>query len=254
MIGFFAADYVVKARKDRLHKAQIAEILDLSGARNIKNWRTQVDFLRGHVHDNSVHMIDEAFYKLWRDQTLIAGAVLSYIKKKNPEPPHLECSTRSGLLSSLYKALGYKTRAVQIWKNNGDFSSHVYLEIQNPQTGAWEIQDPDHNVTWKNRRTGKRVPTSALIADFKAHHPCDAGGCGWRYMEKNKKRAVGLKPYDRMASIIDKSIDRRITFYGPDTKPETVYTFDGKTGTFCDVIGKNCKDGFIPVSAYKEVK
>lgn len=251
-VGFAARDTVADWRKERILSAQIQEILSLTKADEAADFHEKADGLRMLVTNNSQHRIDADFYKLWRDQTLIAGAVLDYMHGRRGELPHLECSARTGLLNHLYDAAGYRSRVIVLWAPDKNLASHTLLEVLNPETGRWEIEDPDHDVYWRNKKTMLRASAPDLIADPEAHEPCDPQGCGWAYMEAHKPRALILRPYLKIASLIDKPGDMRLTVYGEGVDPARSYTLNGETGTFCGLVQKNCRDGFMKVQDYKE--
>lgn len=57
---------------------------------------------------------------------------------------------------------------------------HVFVEVMNPSTGRWEIQDADYNVAYEDE-DGRRLGIADLIAapDFSKIYPVNAVAKGW---------------------------------------------------------------------------
>lgn len=252
-LGFSKAK---ELQKDRLYKEQIKELIKLSNVEKLTAFQERTDSLRTFIATNSSHNMDEEFYSIWRDQTAIANVVLAYIKGERKDLPHLECSTRTGLVASLYRELGYRTRGIVVFNTSDQLASHTLLEVQNPETKNWELQDTDYNIFWRHKESGKRASIIDLMKDPQMHEPCNnSKPCGWDDGEAGHKNAENLLNYLGIASIIDKQINRRLSVYAKDTDPENIYnTAQNGTGSFCDVWKKNCRQGFQTLQDYRELE
>jgi hypothetical protein len=208
----------------------------------------RVDAARDFVYRNSVHNMDSEFYSIWRDKDAVAAAVLDYATGKRAKPPHLECSTRSGLLGQIFRTLGYRVRAVVLFSPDENLVSHTMLEILNPHTGRWEIQGADNDTWWRSIGDGKRASVADIIAAPSRFEPCRAQTCGWENLPKDDPLRV-IRPYLKIASVIDYDSGARFTIYGADVDPQRVYSLNGRIGAFCQILAKNCRDGFAPASS-----
>jgi hypothetical protein len=47
---------------------------------------------------------------------------------------------------------------------NDDDADHTFLEVFNPETAAWEIEDADFDVFWVFRSTGRRASLEDLLS------------------------------------------------------------------------------------------
>jgi hypothetical protein len=43
--------------------------------------------------------------------------------------------------------------------------SHTFLEVNNPDSGHWEIQDPDYDIYYVYKATAARVSTSQILLE-----------------------------------------------------------------------------------------
>jgi hypothetical protein len=95
--------------------------------------------------------------------------------------PQLLCGNRAEAMQAILGDLGIRSRTIYVFsKYSGALMGHVYLEVMNPTTGSWEIQDPDYNVAYEYE-DGRRLGAAALIAgaDFSRIYPINATSRGW---------------------------------------------------------------------------
>ena len=63
-------------------------------------------------------------------------------------------------------ALGIRSRMVNVFTSDFDvLRSHTFLEAYNPDSGHWEIQDPDYDVYYVYKANAARVSTSQILLD-----------------------------------------------------------------------------------------
>lgn len=206
------------------------------------------DRARMFVNDHSTHNIDAAFFALWRAPERVATAVLAHAQGHLTEKPHLECSTRTHVLSGILRTLGFATRQVVLYDHTRQLASHTLLEVLNPQTQRWEIEDPDYDIYWRHKASGKRASITAVVAAPEQHEPCGRAQCGWDQPSSEGQTPEFLRPYLHLASIIDKERPRRVSFYHAEFDPAQQFTYAERTGTFCELLRKNCRDGFVPAT------
>lgn len=61
--------------------------------------------------------------------------------------------------------------------------NHTFLEVKNPDTNEWEIQDPDYNLIYKDLKTGKRLGVNDIVLKpLPSIVPCQSNDdCTWDY-------------------------------------------------------------------------
>ncbi len=249
MAGVLGLDYLKGVRDNAVYATQLAKIKEISKIKKIDDFHQRTDTLRNYINKNSRHDGDEEFYASWRDKTKLAQNFLDYIEKRRITKPPMECATRSALMGAILDSEGYRVRALDVYapREDNTLMSHALLDVYNPKTKAWETQDPEYNVYWKNVKTGKRASMIEGAID-KNIQPCNKNGCGWNLHTSNDNNTSKLKPFLTFVTAIDRTADERITFYAPKIDPKTVYDYNGK-GPYCSVLKKNCKDGFLESNA-----
>lgn len=131
------------------------------------------DIVRQFIWTNSVHRIDQEFYNHWNRHSVIADKMLDFVAGKRTEAPHMECSSRRDLMMAVMKRLGYRVRSVDRFAFDDQLHSHSFLEIYNPETQYWEIQDVDHNVFWMLTGEKRRAGIADIIrGNFDNVIPC----------------------------------------------------------------------------------
>jgi hypothetical protein len=228
-------------------EARIAEIYTLTGLVTINDFHEKIDLAREAVHNGSIHNANDEFYKNWKSDQIDEN-FLKYLKNELSQPPSMECTSRSGLLGRILRHAGYQVRDVVVYNVNNNLTSHTFIEVQNLSTGLWEAQDPDFNIYWRNISTGQRASYANVLSDFKAYEPCFMDGCGWEKLDRNQRSLERFRSDYKIASFIDRVKNERFSVHAADVKENTVYTYDGKTESFCDLISKNCRQGFTPAT------
>ena len=223
-------------------------MVEMSAAPKAASASEKFDTVRTFIHDHSVHIIDDEFYANWRDRMKMALLVYGHASKQLDDYPHMECSTRASLMRDMLKSLGYRTRSVVISAPSKNLASHTFLEAYNPDTKQWEVQDPDYDIYWGNPQTGTRASIIDVMNAPENFSPCGRDGvCAWNHTTREGTSAEILSLYLPIVTIIDKHAGERFTLYGHTVDPKATYTFNGKTGTFCETQKKNCKNGFSSV-------
>ncbi|RWX48234.1 hypothetical protein VU01_11693 [Candidatus Electrothrix marina] len=160
----------------------IASIRKYIESRSIASKTETIDFIRNWVHRNSVHENDPS-YDL-RD-AFNTPKVLSMLWKTHDakeDPVNLTCGPRAFAMQMILEGLKIRSRVIMIFTDNYDYcASHTFLEVFNPDTASWEIQDPDYNIYYVDEKTGKRSATLSLIfGDVNSFTPMSGKGKGWR--------------------------------------------------------------------------
>jgi hypothetical protein len=240
-----------KLKRDIVYERQVRTLLAASGAESKTDFHARADAVRIFVNDNSMHKMDKEFYAIWRDRTKVAGAVLDYSQGRAHQPAHLECSTRQDILHAMLESLGYRTRTVVLYKAAPDLPSHTFLEILNPQTQRWEVEDPAYDIYWRHRKSGARASIVDVMRNPKEFEPCGRKSCGWAQKSREGLKAKVLRPYFGIVTLIDRVRHVRVSLYAAGINPKAVYNDKkGAPAPFCALKPKECRDGFIPVGDY----
>ena len=252
--AYFCARYGMDKYKDYLSDREYAAKIDAINAHMFdplkENSRMTFDRIHAFVRDNSQYKMDEEFYAIWQDRMKVADAFLAGLEGKRADKPHMECSTRSNLLAALVEKEGYRTRNVVLYNPEDKLNNHRIIEILNPETQKWEAYDVTYDVYYRNKDTKERASTAEVGANPEKYETCKPSGkCGWNLVTDDGHKADKLKKYLNIITVNDKETGLRLTLHADDLAEDRVYTTgDNKTGTFCDLFAKNCRQGFVPYS------
>ncbi len=174
----------------------------------------KVDAARLLIQNNSIHKIDKEFYSYWGNIPLLTQMILFNASGSIDKKPHMECASRTAILYHLLKAMKIRARPVVVYTAKDVQDSHTFLEVYNPQTSKWEIQDADKNMYWIFKGTEQRASTEDLLsAPMKENFlPCNNdGACA--YNPANENRLISLFA---LASLIDFEADYNPLLVNPD--------------------------------------
>lgn len=246
--GRYALDKYYDGQADKRYAEKIAVIDSHIPEKSHPSFQDLAVHLHDFVQTNSQHKMDEEFYAAWPDRMKLADNFITGLEGKRPDKPHMECSTRSNILSALFQKRGYKVRNVVLYATDNNLASHRIIEVLNPETRAWEAYDVTYDVLYIEKDTKRRAGIIEVGANPSRFTPCNTKGrCGWSLVTPYGQKVSDLKSYLNLMSIDDPHNDFRGALYNPDVKHDAVYTpSKDTTGTFCELYEKNCKDGFTP--------
>jgi hypothetical protein len=233
----------------RLH-AVIVEIARSLPARTETDPSATFDEVRTYVNAHSRHLMDAEFASYADDPLAIAEEFLKTVSQKRSDPVHLECSRRTFVMRKILETLGYETREIDLYDNEDLGRQHTFLEVRNPVTRTWETQDPDYDLYWRDRTTTLRTALTLNASDLSEIEPCGRSECGWHIVAREGQRAMEIKALLDYMVVIG-SDARRYTVYSPRVELQATHTYREKFGNFCDVLGKNCRDGFVSIEEHK---
>lgn len=203
-----------------------------------------INTLRACVHANSVHNMDEEFYRDWRDPQKMADNLRAYQSGKTKDKPHFECSTRSTVLKALYEIYKIPAYDVIFAKYEKEYPEHVVIEAFNSDTKAWELHDPTYDIYFANKKeSGKPLTAMDLLSDTSGSDivPCTTpDNCGWD-VAYGQPGEDYLKAYWGLYRVKNMAADKWQPYYRPDrfdiSKPLEAY---GSIQTFCTAKPKYC--------------
>jgi len=140
-----------------------------------------LDAAREVVHANSVHAEGDAFVTVTDPFEIVERLCLA--AKGRAAPPSLLCGHRAQALQALLDGMGIRTRMVYLfsaWDGTDKLYGHALVEALDSLTGRWQVQDPDYNIAYENKR-GRRLSISEIVAkaDRGALIPINASSKGW---------------------------------------------------------------------------
>ena len=247
---WFAADWFHEQWMTRRTNAYVTDIITMLGLADTPDFHQQIDKVRIFINDNSIHKMDEAFWASHGNTAAFAAGVLAHAKRLSTEPVHMECSTRSNLMTRILDALDYETRIVAIFNSRTNLKSHSFLEVMNPETGRWETQDPDYDIYWRSKKSAERISLADMAEAIGEIEPCGRKSCGWNHVSREGIRAEKLIDYLDIISITAKQKSMRYALYTSRADLSTTYSKGPKQGAFCQVEAKRCKHGFFEITKY----
>lgn len=204
------------------------------------------DIVREFINGNSKHYMDKEFFDHWGKHDIIVQKMTAYVRGESDKPVHLECSSRGGAMELMLKSMDIKIRNINVWHHAQNFPAHTFLEVYDPQTKAWHVQDPGFDIFWKIKETGKRASAIELVKlGPDAVEPCHTETeCGWDRDYKDAQANVNiLWDYMGLAVIKDRTIGMRDLFVN-----ETLFQLDkpakvAEKGNivYCEHMKKNCR-------------
>jgi len=145
--------------------AVMGKIVTLVKQQNFQTKTEQIDYVREFIYQNSQHGLDaeSAKYRLELSVTL---QMLWNFSQTHQNPPLLECSSRTVAMLDILESLGIRGRMVNVFTSDFDsLRSHTFLEAYNPDSGHWEIQDPDYDIYYVYKANAARVSTSQILLE-----------------------------------------------------------------------------------------
>jgi hypothetical protein len=121
------------------------------------------------VHDNSLHRLDEEYgryvdVKLVSSLPVIVKKLLLAYHGDESQKPHIACGLRSYAMRAILQRARIFSRLVHVYTDDyEEIKGHRLLEVLNPDTGAWELWDPDLRVKYINRDSRKPVSVLGLL-------------------------------------------------------------------------------------------
>lgn len=238
--AIIVANFLSERRQDARIDAEIEEIASLISPP--EGHQQKFDAIRAFIHDHSVHSPGGQEFRDLRSARAFTTEIVAHAKGLRADPVPMECATRSNVMGQVLRKLGYETRTVAVFDTDTEnLRSHSFLDVLNPDTGRWETQDPDFDIHWRHLKTGERASLYEVAEDYRTTvEPCRRGVCSWT------KKPNRLHRYLDVLSITDKLAGTRSAIFTTRAKPYRQFHVKKNTGTFCEVMGKYCADGFEP--------
>jgi hypothetical protein len=244
---YLGVSTVLESRSERLLQDRAEEIIALAAIPSEADFHQTVDGVRTFINDHSQTKIDAAFRAMIGDSVAFADGIIAHARDPSVERVHMECSTRTNLMGRVLRRMGYETRTIAIFKTKGRYSSHTFLDVLNPETKGWETQDPDYDLYWTSLSSKKRVSLAETAEQLEDLRPCGRSVCGWDHVSRDGNAAKSLVDKLDILSVTNKEGDIRYSVYTTRANLRQSFAIGGKTGTYCEVMAKRCRDGFHPI-------
>ena len=116
---------------------------------------------RSFVYNNTVH---DGKRKPYAKAEPYAAWRMLQCARKNAPKLRMTCGPRAYALKWILECAGIRSRRVQVYSGTKDkIRGHRFLDVLNPDTGRWEIQDPSNDITYRRVDTGAPVTTEELV-------------------------------------------------------------------------------------------
>lgn len=164
----------------------------------------RIDAVRSLIHTFSINRDATGIEK---HGDIVTSMLAELLENPEAEKPHLLCDHQANIMIMLLDALDIEARLVHAFSTRGApaLHDHSFLEVRNPDTGAWEIQDPYDNVYWKDLKTGNRVGLLPMVLNAPERYvPCREGVCDRSLSQISRKRKDFFQ-----AMVYDYSRDRK---------------------------------------------
>jgi hypothetical protein len=216
------------------------------------SFHEKTDAVRHFIASHSVLKMDAEFYSYWFDLPYVMEKMIEHAKGETDERrPHTACGVRTAIMHAVLKEMGIKSRTVIVYtdRQNGDNTSHAYLEAFNPFTEKWEIEDPTNNYFWAFRDTEKRASTEDLLS----HHVSGTFmSCRTERECSSLKETDDIIDYFSMAAVLN--VDERYGFLLVNYdrfRRGRLFEYVRDVPIFCGILDKPCLKGIVNVNDKK---
>lgn len=207
------------------------------------------DRVRTFVNDNGQQVIDAEYYATSASKVRLLEEFLRTARgERHGNPVHVDCFTRTRVMSMMLEHLGFETRRIDIYSTTLQLESHTFLEVLNPATGVWETQDPAYDVYWTDAATGARISLAQRAGDIGTILPCGRAGCRWDVASRENFKAENIaRRYFEIIAVTNRERGESYSLFTPRADIAAVFDKDGRRGTFCALQAKKCADGIYPI-------
>lgn len=254
--AWLTVDRFRERREAELYDRNIGEMLTLAALPQQGPFDDRIDRIRSFINDHSRHLMDGEFYAMHGDRggNSYLEKIIAHAKGETSDPAHMDCSTRSIVMRNLLMRLGYEVRILSVFDTADTSKSHTFLDVKDPATGKWQTQDPDFDLYWVSTRTGERVSLAEQSGDLAAIVPCSPSHCGWDNRGRDGQRATLVRKWLDIVTVTRKESDTWYGLYTPRADLSAQFHKNGRSGTFCEVQDKRCKDGFGPIADHAKLE
>lgn len=135
-----------------------------------------IDNTRVFVHNHSNGEWQDSFQPDYRDAV---NQMFEYSQGQAANPPYLMCDGQSTSMLSMLEEMGIESHLIYLYGDGGPaVAQHTVLEVFNPETQRWEIQDPSSDLYFIDTQTQERASINRLVfGDYDTVEACNESGC-----------------------------------------------------------------------------
>ena len=154
---------------------------------------------------------------------------------------------RTVAMYNLLKRMNITSRIVVIYPRLNEDISQTMLEVYNPDTGTWAIEDPLFNIDWRFKGSNRHASTLDLMTYpiRETFIPCRSDtDCGYTPETEN------IAEYFASAQLIDLGASYNPALINPDRNKERIIQDIIPTERFyCDILVNGCSTDFIQIKS-----
>lgn len=210
---------------DPLPKDQMSETATFIAAHNFDSIQELIDFTREWMYANT--KLGDELDDYLPDYSDAAQKMFNHFMGSG-EAPQMWCNGISTTMHSVLKELGIDSRLVFLYGEvPGWISQHTVLEVFNPETQTWQVQDPTYNRYFVDRTTREIAPIDRLVFDsLKDILVCSNGICRRDSELEGARNLLGGFRYGYTAEIFinpDRlNISRRVQAFNDENFTEFI--------------------------------
>ncbi len=132
------------------------------------------------VHFNSVHGRDPDNEYHFRHDLNVKKLLLAALSS-DKQKPLLTCGPRARLMYDILRMYNITSKLLQVYTSDYEIvKGHQIIEVWNDHESKWESWDPDFNVYYLDKKTGRHIAYDDLVfGDLEDVLPFNRNSKGW---------------------------------------------------------------------------
>jgi hypothetical protein len=144
---------------DPYPQAQQSPLTRYIVSQNLPTARAVIDFTRNLIYDNTLRGNDANNL----DSAAAMQTLYAVIQGDGDKPP-MWCDGRSTVFLTLLREMGIDSRLIFLYGDNStQVQEHTVLEVFNPDTQRWEVQDALNNLYYVDTTTQTRASAERMV-------------------------------------------------------------------------------------------
>jgi hypothetical protein len=128
-------------------------------AQNLPSATAIIDYTRVLIYDNAIRQPDQT-----DDKNVVAIQMMYDHIQGQGDKPSLWCDGRATAFMTLLREMGIDSRLIFYYGDNtSQIQEHTMLEVFNPDTQTWEVQDALYNLYYLDAETQQRASVERLV-------------------------------------------------------------------------------------------
>jgi hypothetical protein len=128
-------------------------------SQNLPNATDVIDYTRELIYQNSL-----SGHKGQDDKNIVAIQMIYDTIQGQGEKPYLWCDGRATAFMTVLREMGIDSRLIFLYGDNStQIQEHTFLEVFNPDTQRWEVEDAFFNLYYVDTETQTRASVERLV-------------------------------------------------------------------------------------------